>query len=196
MFGVVNGVYYCGMERTEELSQRMAERNVPSAPLAPQFSMRPVSTKYSIMPIVDQRAKSNVPIITRPTYNVQHTFNPGTAQAPWSGFATQVNEESKLRNQFFALQRCEQPNYVPSSDSDMYKVVVSGRQERQPFPGLFETQQFAPFNPNSCNTGYNLFDNCTRQQLLSVSRHGASNHKPKHEPKHGAKHGAKHEPKK
>ena len=171
MFGVVQGVYYCGMARTEDLNKRIAERNLPSAPLEPQFSMRPVSTKYSLLPIVDQRPRSEVPIITRPTYNVKTTFNPGTAQAPWSGFATQVNEESKLRNQFFALQRCEQPNYVPPSSSDMYQVAVSGRQEHQPFPGLFQSQAFAPFNPNSCNTGYNLFDNCTRQQLLSIPHH-------------------------
>ena len=169
--GVIDGAYYsCHSERTEELSERIAARNIPSSPLQPQFSMRPVSTKYSIMPILDQRPKAQVPLLTRPTYNVETTFNPGTAQAPWSGFATNINEESKLRNQFFALQKCEQSNYVPSSTSDMYQVTVSGRKEEQPFPRLFEAQQFAPFDPNTCGVGYNFFDNCTRQQLMSNSQ--------------------------
>lgn len=178
LYGVIDGAYYsCQLARTEELSERIAARNIPSTPLEPQFSMRPVSTKYSIMPILDQRPRAKVPILTRPTYNVETTFNPGTAQAPWSGFASNINEESKLRNQFFALQKCEQPNYVPSSTSDLYQVTVSGRKEEQPFPGLFETQQFAPFNPNTCGLGYNLFDNCTRQQLMSVPKREAKDNK-------------------
>jgi hypothetical protein len=127
LYGVVNGVYFCGMERTEQLSQRMAERNIPSAPLQPQFSIRPVSTKYDMMPIFDRRPKAKVPIKRQPTYDVGTTFNPGSSQAPWSGFASNINKESQLRNQFFALQRCEQPNYVPSTTSDMYQMQVTGR---------------------------------------------------------------------
>ena len=96
-YGVVNGVYYCGMERTLELSQRMYERNVPSAPLQPAFSVRPVSSKYEMLPIYDRRAPATVPIHKEPTYNIGLTFNPGTAVAPWSGFATNVNVESSLR---------------------------------------------------------------------------------------------------
>ena len=105
LYGVVNGVYYCGMERTEQLSQRMAERNIPSATLQPQFSIRPVSTKYDMMPIFDRRPKAKVPIKREPTYSVGTTFNPGSAQAPWSGFASNINKESQLRNQFFRITK-------------------------------------------------------------------------------------------
>ena len=168
LYGVIDGVYYCGNERTEELSRRMAERNIPSAPLQPQFGIRPVSTKYEMMPIFDRRAKATVPIKRQPTFNPEVTFNPGSANAPWSGFASNIHKESQLRNQFFALQKCEQSNYVPSSTSDMYNVHVSGRQEQQPFPNLFSEPELAPFNPNECNIGGNLFDNCTRQQLKNV----------------------------
>ena len=55
MYGVVNGVYQCQQERTTQLDERIYDRLWPSAPLQPQYSMRPVSTKYSLMPIVDQR---------------------------------------------------------------------------------------------------------------------------------------------
>ena len=99
--GLVDGVYYCGIERTQQLNSRIAERNIPSGPLQPQFSLRPVSTKYALLPIVDRQPKSNVPIKTLPTYNPAITFNPGSAFAPWSGFSTNINEESKLRNQYF-----------------------------------------------------------------------------------------------
>ena len=56
MFGVVNQLYICNQQRSRELNDRITIRNVPSAPLQPQYSMRPVLTKYSIMPILDQRA--------------------------------------------------------------------------------------------------------------------------------------------
>ena len=100
--------------RDVELSNRIAARNMPSRPLQPQFSMRPVSTKYALLPIIDRRAPASVPIHKEPTYSVENVFNPGDAQAPWSGFATNVNDESSLRGMFFALQNCEQKEYVPS----------------------------------------------------------------------------------
>ena len=103
MYGVVNGVYQCQQERTSELDDRIYDRLWPSAPLQPQYSTRPVSTKYALMPIVDQRVKPKVALGNYPIYNTTHVFNPGTAQAPWSGFSTNINTESRLRNQFFAL---------------------------------------------------------------------------------------------
>jgi len=168
MYGVVNGVYYCNIARGEELNKRIAERNVPSAPLQPQFSNRPVSTKYAHLPVVDRRPKPTVEIERQPTYSVAKTFNPGSTQAPWSGFASNVNVESTLRNQFFALQKCEQSNYVPSSTSDMYQVTVdAGAPVQQPFPDLFQEQRFAQFDPNECGVGKDLWGNCTRQQLFN-----------------------------
>ena len=166
MYGVVNGVYYCDPTKDTELSQRIAERNVPSRQLQPAFSIRPVSTKYSLLPVVDPRPKPKVEIQREPTYNVSTVFNPGTAQAPWSGFASNIDTESSLRSQFFALQTCEQSEYVPSTESDMYKVTAVGRMEQQPFPGLFQEQKFRPFNPNTCDLGTDMFNNCTREQLL------------------------------
>jgi len=169
LYGVVDGVYYCNQERTEELSRRMAVRNIPSSPLQPQYDIRPVSTKYDMMGIIDQRPKSSVPLKSYPEYNIAKTFNPGSAVAPWSGFATEIDDDSRLRNEFFALQKCEQSEYVPSTKSDLYQVHVdSDNSEVQPFPDLFKKQEFAPFNPNTCNTGRMFFDNCTRQQIKDV----------------------------
>lgn len=166
MYGVIDGVYYCDPTKDTELSNRIAERNIPSRQLQPQFSMRPVSTKYTLLPVIDAQAKPSVEIERQPAYNVSTVFNPGSAQAPWSGFATNIDTESSLRSQFFGLQKCEQSEYVPSSNSDMYQVTAVGRMEQQTFPGLFEEQKFKPFNPNTCDVGGDLFNNNTREQLL------------------------------
>lgn len=167
--GVINGVYYCNEKRSKELSERAFARNLSSRPLQPQFSLRPVSTKYTLMPIVDQRKEATVPLHSYETYNVRDTFNPGDAQGPWSGFASNVNDESKLRNQFFALQECEQPNYVPSSDSDLYKVTIDSKPIKQNHPLLFEKFEFEPEDKNPYNLGKKVFYNATRQEIKEVT---------------------------
>jgi hypothetical protein len=167
LHGVIQGGYFCNDKRLDEINDRLSARNVPSAPLQPQYSIRPVSTKYALMPVFDRRPKATVPIAREPTYSVETVFNPGSAQAPWSGFASNINAESSLRNQFFALQRCEQSEWVPSSKSDLYEVKAVGRQEHQPFPGLFTEEKFAPFDPNTCKTGGEIWGNHTRQQLMN-----------------------------
>jgi hypothetical protein len=139
--------------------------------LQPYLSVRPVMTKYSIMPIVDPRAPIKTPLVQQPVYNTNEVFNPGNAQAPWSGFATNINTESELRNQIYALQSCSQSVYVPSSNSDLYKFNFKNNSSnvQQPFPGLFQNEHFNSFNPNPENIGQGLFQNCTRQQLKELT---------------------------
>jgi hypothetical protein len=162
-----------GSERTEELNSRISFRNLPSSTLQAQFDIRPTSTKYAFMPIFDRRAIPTVSIETQPTYDVGETFNPGTAQAPWSGFATNIDGESRLRNQFFALQRgAGQSCYIPSKNSDMYesKIIPANQQYiEQPFPSLFEKERFDAFNPCPKDSGISFFDNFTRQQLKDIA---------------------------
>ena len=166
MFGVVEGIHYNTNHPNDELNRRLNERLIPSKQLQPQFSIRPVSTKYSLLPIVDRRTPASVPILKQPIYNVNNVFNPGNSPSPWCGFSANVNKESMLRNQFFALQRSEQAVYIPSSNSDMYSVVVTGRNEIQPFPDLFKEQTFQEFNPDTLPIGTNIFNNSTREQVL------------------------------
>ena len=165
------GCYYCNVDKDVELSNRIYERNIPSQPLAPQFSMRSVPTKYSHFPIVDPRAPAQlVPIKPHSTYNVEKVFNPGTAQAPWSGFATAIDKESTLRNQFFALQSCDQRYYVPSTASDMYESIIPVTQDVQNHPLLFRQDKFERFNANPYGTGKELFNNHTRQDIKNVKK--------------------------
>ena len=129
MEGVISGIMYCNQISDEEINKRLAKRNVPSSPLQPYFETRPVPTKYNHLQVVDRRAASSVPLQKEPVYNISKTFNPGTAQAPWSGFAANIDVYSVLRNQFFAIQACPQAAYIPGSESDLYTNTVpsSGR---------------------------------------------------------------------
>jgi hypothetical protein len=161
-----------GNQRTEELNQRLFYRNIPSNQLQPQFDSRPQSSKYSKMPIVDLRVNHSTPIQDISTYNIEMTFNPGTAQAPWSGFAANINNESRLRNQFYALQKgAGQSCYIPSKNSQLYNAEIqSTLSEHQPYPALFEKDSFEEFNPCPTGLGGNFFENCTRQQLKELSQ--------------------------
>lgn len=166
---VKNEVFYCNQVKRDELNERISDRNIPSSVLQPQFSIRPVSTKYSLMPIMDQRMVPEVPINITSTYNVGTVFNPGTRQAPWDGYATNVDVETILRNQVFALQKADKAYYVPSSDSDLYNSVAVGRYEKQTHPELFNSPNLSSFNPNTLNIGKDLFNNSTRQQTKSLN---------------------------
>ena len=155
----------CAATRVDLNNQRIYGRNIPSQILQPYLSVRPVMTKYSFMPIVDPRAPVNVPMEQLPIYSQEQIFNPGTA-APWSGYASNVNVESDLRNQIFALQRCSQSVYVPNSNSDLYEFGFKPNKKFvQPFPNLFAEEQFSQFNPNPENIGHGVFYNATRQQM-------------------------------
>jgi hypothetical protein len=159
-----------GNQRTEELNQRMSSRNTPSHPLQPQFDIRPLSTKYALLPIVDRRENHSEPIKLQPTYDITSMFNPGNAQGPWGGFATNINNESRLRNQFFALQHgAGQSCYIPAKMSDLYTAPnLSTGIIQQPFPGLFARTEFAESNPCPKGLGVNFFENCTRQQVKEI----------------------------
>ena len=167
----MEGLYYCNIganDREQQLNERISSRNIPSSNLQPQFSLRPVSTKYSLLPILDRRASATEKIRHLPTYNINNTFNPGTTEAPWSGFSSKINDESELKNMFFALQNADQAKYIPSTTSDMYINEVTSSPVEQPFPGLFDKPNLGAFNPNPCNLGKDLFNNNTRCQLKDL----------------------------
>ena len=66
LYGVEQGYKLCNLDRNAEIDNRIYQRNIPSAPLQPAFSMRPVPTKYELMGIVDKRAPAAEKIIKQP----------------------------------------------------------------------------------------------------------------------------------
>jgi len=160
-------------ERQQTVSMRTWTRNIPSQPLQPYLDARPVLTKYSVMPVVDPRKPIQTPLIQRATYTPETVYNPGNDSGPWSGYASNVNHESELRNQIFALQSCPQATYIPSSTSSLYQFKWQNQnQPQQPFPTLFQDQTFTPTNPNPHpdKIGFGLFNNATRQQVRDIKK--------------------------
>ena len=130
------------IERVEDLNNRIYNRNIPSAEIQPCINTRPVSTKYSVMPIMDIRTEPTVKLNKSVPYNTRETFNPGSARGPWSGFSANINHESTLRNQYFALQRADQAVYVPNSNSDLYNTTMQERGNCKEHPLLFAQHNF------------------------------------------------------
>lgn len=163
----------CSSHRSNVLNKRIYDRNIPSQILQPYLSVRPVMTKYSVLPIVDPRAPIKTQMEQMPTYNTTQIFNPGNTVSPWSGFASNINIESQLRNQIYALQKCSKAVYVPDSSSDLYMFSFrsdnQGGAQYQPYPDLFVKETFNTFNPNPENLGTDRFNNCTRQQIRNLT---------------------------
>ena len=174
ILGVPVGVYYGQNERVDELNDRMSTRHFPDSPLQPNFDPRSVPTKYSKFPIVNRRKTMNEPVIPYLDYNQSINFNPGSQRAPPSGFFNNVDTETILRNQTFALQRGgEQGVYIPSSQSDLYNLRVpkGSQNDPQPHPDLFKKtilDQTPHPNMQGNIIGRDRFFNHTRTQLRSM----------------------------
>jgi hypothetical protein len=160
-------------QRQQTMNLRSYERNIPSHTLQPYLDARPVMTKYSILPIVDPHKHINTPLIQQSTYATNKNYNPGNDIGPWTGYASNINHESELKNQIFALQNCNQSVYIPSSKSNLYQINWDNNTQKnqQPFPGLFQNDQFCPVNPNPNpnKIGFALFNNATRQQVKELT---------------------------
>jgi hypothetical protein len=178
MIGLVQGIYYGQQERVDELNERIQRRQFPDKPLAPNFSSRPVLSKYSRFPILDRRAPFEEPIRPVDKFHVSTHFNPGS-YAPPTTYLQSVDTESGLRNQTVAYhRRAPQSVYVPSSTSDLYHVQIpfSSTQPihgQQSHPSLFqqpiiESTTREAFVRNNVAIGRDLFFNNTRTQLRSL----------------------------
>ena len=72
----IKDVYYCQMNRTTELSNRMSNRNIPSHQIGSAYFARPVDTYATVFPMLDCHLPSSVGHGNFPVYNQQKIFNP------------------------------------------------------------------------------------------------------------------------
>ena len=121
MEGVIRGAYRCHENRTLELSNRIFERNLATKNPQMVFDPRPVKTRQVLFPMLECNQPSEYPIIEQPTHTHDSVFLPGTS-APFNGYQTAIDNESRIQNRFFPLQSAPQSKYIPSSKSDMYQV--------------------------------------------------------------------------
>jgi len=117
------------MSRVEELNERIYSRNQGDVP-AFYFSPRPVPTKYTTLPIIDERMKNQIDITCKPIFDTTTQFLPGS-NAPWSGKASTIDIETQLYRP---------KNYYPSSQSDLYQMrTIPSTNMSQPHTHLFES---------------------------------------------------------
>ena len=142
------------MERIEQLNQRITQRNATSTTPAFYFSPRPVPTKYTTLPILDQIQTSTLKTEYTKPYDVEKDYLPGNS-APWSGFVENIDIETRLR--------CEQ-EYIPSSTSTLYvKPTIPSLNTVQPYPGLFASAVSTSVTPTFKQN--RIFYNSTSQKI-------------------------------
>tara|TARA_B100000902_G_C27288643_1_gene905850 strand:+ start:776 stop:1330 length:555 start_codon:yes stop_codon:yes gene_type:complete len=166
----LHDVYYCQMDRTQQLSNRLFDRNLPSHQMGQSYFARPVDTYATVFPILDCHKPSTVNKAEFPEYNQQLMFNPGQS-APYEGYSNNVDVESKLHNSFHPTQKCVQSKYIPNSRSDMYNanyLIPASNPVRMTNNLLFKKTQFNSFNPNQCNLGHKVFNNHIRIQTKNI----------------------------
>jgi hypothetical protein len=155
-------------------SLRIYDRNLPTFTLEPYLSFTSISTKCNNIDIKNHHMKRQEDIKAntmekRNSYNQHKFFNPGS-KAPWKGYSENVNDESILRNQVYALQKCSQVEYVPSSNSDLFQYNIDVTRVNQTHSLLFKEEQFEKCDPNPepNKIGNGLFMNHTRNQLRGL----------------------------
>tara|TARA_B100000989_G_scaffold16000_2_gene10681 strand:+ start:1719 stop:2222 length:504 start_codon:yes stop_codon:yes gene_type:complete len=154
-----------------EINKDIFERNIPSENMQVHLPQRSVSTKYSHFPILDSRKETNVLLNYSRPYDNSQMFFPGNRKPHFCGFARNVDLESDLRNQFFALQKADQAAYVPNSSSNMYENNINFINTNKNLDNelLFNEEDFNNFNPNLSNIiGSEIFLNSTRVQLKNL----------------------------
>ncbi len=173
MEGVQVGVVYGQNDRVDELNSRIVNRQFSDKPLAPNFSSRPIGSKYSRFALVDRRAPTEEQIVVMDLHHLQTNFSPATQRGPPATMLQNIDTESALRNQNVAYQRrALQSVWVPDSSSDMYNVHVPSTPGPNPHPALFRHPPVAgeqrERDVRGMNIGKDLFNNSTRTQLRAL----------------------------
>ena len=164
-------------ERVQALNRRLASRNIGGQPMNPAFDPRAQHTKYHRFPVFDKGEKdAKTPMVCNQMFNPNYHYLPGD-KAPYSGYAVNVNNESRLRNAFMPRQKyADQSYYVPSTKSDMYNEPQFENQQKamlydnmNPHPSLFfNPHQFAQHDTNPYNIKQHGFNTHTRQEVKNI----------------------------
>ena len=167
----MNNITLQNYENQNAINNDIYERNIPSETMQICLPQRSMSTKYTHFPIMDNIRESNVVLNNSKPFNNNEMFFPGNRKPHFCGFSQNVDLESNLRNQFFALQNADQAKYIPNSNSNMYQNNINFITTNKNLENelLFNKEDFDNFNPNISNKiGGELFLNSTRVQLKDL----------------------------
>ena len=146
----------CDMDRVEELNQRILGRNSGYGNQDVLLDVRSQATKYTF-PLQAATPKCSQPVLK---YATSTNINTDDSKYPWNGYVSNINNESILRNQVFALQRSPQSVYVPSSTSDLYISTIPSTNQNQNLNLNLNLNQNQGFIQTQV-----LFNNDTRSQM-------------------------------
>ena len=90
----LHDVYYCQLDRNQELSDRMYKRNIPSVQMGASYFSRPVDTYATVFGMVDNHKQATVKKANFSPYSQRYVFNPGSS-APYDGYSRNVDVESR-----------------------------------------------------------------------------------------------------
>lgn len=158
----------CNIDYDNELNVRMNERYFPSQSMPTKFDPRPMSTKYQKYPIHHDVQVEQFQRSSQPYFNPSHVFYTGNTRAPIDFAIDNVDVESRLRNQYFALQKNDQAQYIPCiHTSDLYNIKSKVSEAPKQYFENYETVSYK-FNPDRCNLAPNTFNNSTRYNLKNL----------------------------
>jgi len=140
----------------DKINNKINDRLFPSQSLMPLFDVRPVSTKYNMFPIIEERKPASVKQFDYNQYSTS-VFNPGY-RGPVDFYLNEIDTESRLRNQFMALQKSNQSEYVPDFNSSLYHFPLTSKTE--PYLKTECSGRQAPVH-----LAPNQFNNSTRMNL-------------------------------
>lgn len=167
---IMNGVYIKRNTKEDAMNNEIYQRNIPSKPVQMVFDPRQVQTRYVRFPMIDAKTPARVTVDHRGPYQQHGQFNPGSS-APYEGYATNIDQDSRVKNMYAANQKyTPQSNYIPSSHSELYNepTIHNSKPYVNDHPLLFQQETFASFNPNPNHLGGNMLYNHTRQQVKNV----------------------------
>lgn len=155
----------------DEINDRISMRVAPDAALQPNFDPRPVSTKYSLFPIIDRRAQATIGINQYDAYKPSSNFNPGDS-APVNGFLDNISIESELRGNSYKLTGGDLGHkFIPSIAGPLYNNLVGNpldvADSRHYLLFKKETYQQSASNIHP-TIGKDIFHNNTRVQLRNT----------------------------
>ena len=155
----------CNIDYDNQLNKRITERHFPTSQLKPNLPPIPNATKYQKFPILADNYKK--PEDNYVYFNPKSTFYPGTSKGPVSFALDNVDVESKLRNQFFALQKNVQSYYIPPTHSTLYQM----NSNLKPIPTKLDLNMKVKqphHDRDRCNLAPDTFNNSTRYNLKNM----------------------------
>ena len=109
---VIQGVHIKKRTHNDVMNMNAFEHQIHRQNIEYKFDPRPVVTRYV----------KNPSTIQGPLFEVQNasqekhlSFLPNSKTGTFHGYARNVDSETVLRNQTFALQKCDQAQYIPDS---------------------------------------------------------------------------------